>query len=228
MRLVRLVATLALPVCLAAALAPGCLITQAPQFPELHTAPLLVSSTAYPPPWELVIVDVSNPQTLTFQAEVISQDDQSGSSGAFTTITPKLLFDYGITVQGEPPYRPPAISGYPLSAGSFDETGRMVSVEWSQAQWTSGPYSLPFGCNTVTLMVSHIWDPVLGCPECADDVSSITWPVFVCDMSQPGNCDDISVATCPLTSASPAFNSCAAYMLAQDAGAECPEGDGGS
>jgi hypothetical protein len=217
-------APLALP--LIALSTTGCLITDPPQFtaPQ-HTAPFLLQATAEPDPNQILWVDdVNLPAEMTFSAQVVSQDDSSPSVGPFYQIETNLYIDYGYTGFPGEPFRY-YFGGTTITAGTLETTGRTVN-----GSWDPGVYSVPYGCHTATLVVSHIFDQN-QCPACSDDYSTITWQMIRCNSGMPGT--DIDCTTLPTKGAMSCMgltNSCAQVLA--DAGPDasaCPEpADGGA
>ncbi|MFT3775682.1 MAG: hypothetical protein QM820_60825 [Minicystis sp.] len=214
----------------------GCLISDPPQFrPAKHTRPFLVEATADPDPRAVLAVDStllgSSQSTITFSANVISQDDpvDSTSGSAFQQVKAWLYLDYGLAQDPLLPYAfviPPANE---LSPGAtLDDKSRRVSATWRPALQPVEP-----GCHTVTLVVSHKFDD-LQCPVCDDDFSTITWQILRCNRSLgDDDCNKLPVAG--TGSCEKLTNSCAtvrAKLEAADAGlAACPEdetADGGA
>jgi hypothetical protein len=211
-------ASLALPLI---TMSSACLITDPTQFTaQQHTAPFLLEQTASPNPWLVKKIDdvdlVENP-TVTFSAEVVSQDDST-----FSQILTNLYIDYGYTGAPGVPYRY-YLGGTPLPAATLQTTGRVVSAQWFPLDYMVSP-----GCHTATLVVSHIFDSN-ECPACTDDYSMITWQLLRCNSGMtPSDCDELPTSG---PSSCLAFTSSCAQVLA-DAGPDassCPEAvDGGA
>lgn len=193
----------------------GCLITDTPQFtPQTHTAPFLVAASASPDPRTVVIVDTQNLVPVTFAADVVSQDDLLGSTGAFQKVYSRLYLDYGVPGGGGLPFPYYPITGETIDPGTLEQTtGRRVS-----ALWYPHEADVSLGCHTATLIVSHIFDDQPGCPVCAGDSSMLTWQVLRCDSSMVGNCNALPVTgpdMCqPITTGCPTVET--------DAGSSCP------
>lgn len=194
----------------------GCLITDPPQFkPPKHTRPWLDPITATPDPQLVVVIDDSKGlKSLTFSADVTSQDDTD--DGPFSKVDTRLYIDLGIQNPFDPttPYVH-AIDGDVLLPGSLDQTGRRTSAVWN---FSSRPI-LP-GCHRATLVVSHIFDRNPDCPVCPDDFTAITWQILRCNGSD-GDCGELLVDSCPELK-----SSCATVrdeLMRADAGiAQCP------
>jgi hypothetical protein len=204
----------------------GCLITSTPQFnAQQHTAPFLVASGADPDPRQVVVVDDANfPMygSVVFKAEVISQDDPAGSTGAFQSVSSHLYIDYGFNAEpGEPfAYN---LQGTVVDPGTLQQTtGRVLSAAWFPTQYSVSP-----GCHTATLVASHIFDAPLGCPACSDDYSMITWQVLRCNSALAGNCASVPVP--PDSEACPAITTSCTAVQAEGGASSCPESaDGGA
>jgi hypothetical protein len=160
----------------------GCLITSTPQFKPLqHTKPFLIARYADPPVSMVQMVNIADPGSVQFSAEVISQDDLAGSSGPFQTVSAWLWIDYGDRNCSGDPFRWAFPSTMPaLLPSSLDQTERNVSVTWFE-----GSYPVEAGCHTATLVASHKFEPN-GCPSCDDDYTMITWQVLGCNPSTDG------------------------------------------
>ena len=200
----------------------GCIITDPPQFnPPKHTRPFLVESTADPNPNLVLAVDsqqiLSTQRTLTFSAEVVSQDDPSSTSTPtdFQQVRGRLYIDYGL--EGSQPFVFSFGSTNRLDpGGTIEETGRRISASWSPGDHQD----VSLGCHTVTLIVSHIFDEG-GCPVCDDDFSTLTWQILRCDMNVD-HCQDLIVSGAG--SCEGLTNSCVAVREMEGSNAEaCPE-----
>ncbi len=201
----------------------ACVITSAPQFnAQQHTRPFLDPTTALPDPREVVIVDEVNlmlhPNTpITFSADVISQDDAAGSTGAFQMVDSFLYIDYGIVSDTGQPFAW-AIEGSEINPGTIDQTNRSVSAPWFPDHEMVG-----YGCHTATLVASHLFDrgsgPASACPVCGDDYTFITWLVNRCDSTTTGvnDCDALSTE-CPAV-----VSSCAMVQPTDPSATSCPD-----
>lgn len=202
----------------------GCLITSTPTFQEQkHTAPFLIPSTAQPD-LRLVKIVADGDTTVTFSAEVVSQDDPADGTGVFKNVQSRLYIDYGTTVPGSAQPYFDVIGGTTLSAGTVDQTsGRQVTVVWP----TQSP-PVTYGCHTATLVVSHLFDAVPQCPACEDDFTMLTWQVLRCGASQ--SCDALPLTedgACAVQSNPLQATSCEAVHAAH--GSSCPStADGGT
>ncbi len=174
-----LLALLALP-------AGGCLETSPPQLTvPAHSAPFLVGGTAEPPLGEVVVLDLDSQTGVQFGADVISQDDPSGSTGPFQTVSAKLYVDYGVSPPGtqQPFLGEPFPGNDELENGTLAQTsGRFISATWIPEDLTPA-----LGCHTATLVASHLFDENPGCPRCDDDIGTLTWMVLAC-RSSLGDC----------------------------------------
>src|SRR6185437_3532785 len=77
----------------------GCVITDTPQFqtPQ-HTRPFLIAASASPDITTVVPLNLDDSsQSVTFSADVISQDDPTGSAGQFQNVNAWLYIDYGVS-----------------------------------------------------------------------------------------------------------------------------------
>jgi hypothetical protein len=167
----------------------ACLITDTPSFePPKHTKPFLDPITADPSVRDVVVIDsvdlATTSMSKTFSADVHSQDDPADSNGFFRQVQVRLHIDYGNPVAEGFASRFP-ISSPPLDpGGTLDQTGRRASVAWYPSVYPVGR-----GCHTATLMVSHHFQDVSGCPTCNDDYTAITWQILRCDSSiDPDDC----------------------------------------
>jgi hypothetical protein len=94
-----------------------------------------------------------------------------------------------------------------------------------EEDWFPGQYTVPLGCHTATLVVSHIFDDQTHCPVCASDTSALTWQVLACN-SVTGSCDDLPLtgsAACAIQ-VNPASAVTCASVEAQAAASICPSG----
>lgn len=166
----------------------GCLVTSTPDFSEPEqTPPFLVPATAEPRPTEVLIV---RPQGATlpdtaFSAELRSEDAGQDVLGA-------LLIDYGAEDELGKPYAD-RVRFATLPARTLDavET-RVARAELPGSYWSNRP-----GCHTVTMIVTHEFDAVSGCPERLEDSSQITWFVYACQVGEPCPLDGDDVLACP-------------------------------
>jgi hypothetical protein len=198
----------------------GCLVTSAPQFQaQQHTAPFLVASTALPDTRDIVTFDKSQPMSLPFSANVVSQDDAADSTGQFQKVYSILYIDYGVASAPNQPYLWQIQDGNVLDPGTLEQTKARTVTE----TWTPN-YVVEPGCHTATLTVTHIFDPETHCPVCGSDSSSITWQVLSCDSSIAGNCASLPVTgsgACTVQLDPSKATSCA--QVEADAGAVCPD-----
>jgi hypothetical protein len=206
----------------ALALNAACVLTSTPQFTsEEHTAPFLLDETANPKASQVLQIDLAAPMDPeTFSADVVSQDDPTGS---FSSVSSYLYIDLNSGLPGEPPYSS-VIPGSVLSEpGSLtDPTPRPLLANWHVE--TEDVPSL--GCHTATLAAAHNFDHSTACP-CPGDSTQITWQLLVCDSTKsPTSCEDLMLAGCPSdTATNPnAANNCQIYIDAVDgdAGTTCP------
>jgi hypothetical protein len=210
----------------------GCLITSTPQFKaQQHTAPFLVPSSAFPDTRDVVVVDYGQPDAqnlkLPFSADVISQDDPSDSSGLFTTVSSALYIDYGVKAPSGGPFAWYIQTGGKLAPGMINQTATRKVEE----DWFPGQYTVPIGCHTATLVVSHIFDDATHCPMCASDTSSITWQVLACNSTNGEDCTNLPLSgaqACAIEVNPASAVTCASVEI--DAGASiCPNAtDGGA
>jgi hypothetical protein len=204
----------------------GCLITSTPQFkPQEHTAPFLVASSAFPDTRDVVKVDYGQPDALTlklpFTADVISQDDPLGSGGLFTSVYSALYIDYGVQTASGQPFLWDIQNLTSLPPGTLDQT----TPRKVEQDWFPGMNMVTLGCHTATLVVSHMFDPAVHCPVCADDSSSLTWQVLACNsQTQMGSCDSLPImgsTACPIQLNPGGGSTCASVEM--DAGVSvCP------
>jgi hypothetical protein len=98
----------------------------------------------------------------------------------------KLYVDYGATdnLDDRLPFRF-ATAILPLDPTTItDPAQRVVQAPWFPKNSNSGP-----GCHNVTLIASHVFDDIPGCPVCKNDSSQITWPVYLCNGPPPCTTD---------------------------------------
>jgi hypothetical protein len=211
----------------------GCLVTDTPQFsPPTLTAPYLVSLGADPDPEQVVVLDdQGHPallagETRKFSAFVTSQDDPSAQS-AFSSVTPQLYVDYG-TVSPDNPSQPyfAVFGGDPVPSNTL---GQPLPVAVDFQPFDLG---LPYGCHTLTLMVSHDFTtsaPI--CPEFCGDFSAMTWLTVYCDSTSADTANACHVVKtggptgCPLPedACSATSGSTLRGESGPDAGAACTE-----
>jgi hypothetical protein len=96
-----------------------------------------------------------------------------------------------------------------------------------EEDWYPGQYSVPLGCHTATLVVSHIFDDTTHCPVCASDSSALTWQVLACNsVGVPGSCADLPISgseACAIQANPASAVTCASIEI--EAGASiCPSG----
>jgi hypothetical protein len=202
----------------------GCLMTSTPQFtPPQHTAPFLVEATASPDTRAVVVIDSASSQganpMLTFSANVISQDDPTGT---FSQVESELLLDCGISrFMGQAPFFGTPLGGSNLNPGTIDQTtDRRVSANW----FVGDPDVAP-GCHTVTLVASHQFPRPWQCP-CPGDYSMITWQVLRCD-SSAGTCTSLPLGACPVEPDQLTATTCDKF-LATVGSSSCSAADGGA
>ena len=204
----------------------GCLMTSTPEFnSEQHTAPFLVEATASPSPTLIRLIDfASDPTNEFFSADVVSQDDPTGT---YSKVQSRLFIDLDTGAPGSQPYFDEPIPGADLTEpGTLTQASpRVVSVNWNISS-----VAVPaLGCHTATLVAAHTYyDGVSACP-CPGDYSQITWQLLICNSStNQGSCDDIAACAKPFE-ATPT-NNCALYLDAmRDAGTSgCPSVGAGS
>jgi hypothetical protein len=152
---------------------PACLVTSTPEFEDPpQTAPLLLAVNAAPDLREIVIVDQP---AIEFRASVVSED-------ADVSVKVFLLIDYGVqSLIDERPYLDAEVRIKEVPPGKLADGPRdVVAKLFPDLIFWGVPAA---GCHTVTMMVSHSFDPDRGCPVNLDDSSQITWQVIRCDES---------------------------------------------
>lgn len=169
--------------------ASSCLITTDPTFePPPRTAPFFEPDSAVPSNSRIFVVN-SGVEEETFSALVQSED-------AGSPLLARLYLDYGGPDNGDLVYFDSVASAEGLSPGSWDDTGRKVSVKWRASNFT-----MAVGCHRFTLMVVHDGFDEIGCPQEDGDYALMTWLVQKCATSDcsdqiekefnPGNCPPI-------------------------------------
>lgn len=169
----------------------GCLVTSTPEFdPPEQTAPFLIASSADPDNRRVIRAE-SDVEPLKFSASVLSED-------AGERVRVSLLVDYGV---------PNPLTGHvfqdaeafnqPLPPGTLADGPRRITASLVPALRMPSP-----GCHTVTMMVTHEFDPVSGCPVSKADSSYLVWFVYKCgDTGCPPTVDLCPAAdptvTCP-------------------------------
>jgi len=153
---------------------PACLVTSTPSFePPERTAPFLVPATAVPDPRLVRIVDstdLAQKQSVDFSAYVISEDRDD-------VVSFQLYIDYGFPENpGGQPFRASFSNIAELPPSTITDTSRSVKARWFPNSMDPG-----LGCHNVTLIASHEFDSLTGCPRCQSDSSQITWQVYRCD-----------------------------------------------
>jgi hypothetical protein len=109
--------------------------------------------------------------TLEFSAKFRSED-------ANQPIGVRLFIDYGFEATDGNPYAE-VKPGAKVGPGSLDDVEpRVATAKWS-------PSALFTGCHTVTLMLSHSFEDLTGCPTDLEDSSYLTWNVYVCKQNEP-------------------------------------------
>jgi hypothetical protein len=182
--------------------ASGCLVLSTPNDvpPEKQTAPFLIAESAVPPLRSLPKFDVASgdPQDVTFTADVTSND-------AGSAVKPILLVDYG-SLDGPDPDLPWQFRkrADDVEPKTFADEPRPVTVELPSSQIGR----MSDGCHTITLMVTHAFDDVTGCPRCMADSSQLTWYFLKCNTEgEPDAVPCDQLVQCPLwdlTAACPA------------------------
>jgi hypothetical protein len=175
----------------------GCLVTSTPEFePASQTAPFLIASSADPDNRRMLEV-ASDVEPLKFSADVLSED-------AGERVQVALLVDYGV---------PNPLTGHvfqdsesfnqPLPPGTLADGPRRISASLVPALRMPTP-----GCHTITMMVTHEFDQVSGCPATKADSDQLVWFVYKCaDEGCPP-----TVEACPIA----------------DPGVSCPDQAGGT
>jgi hypothetical protein len=167
---------------------PACLVTSTPDFtPPTQTRPFIIPSSADPDPRAVKVLDDVDPDamgTIDFKAQIVS-DDQ------LEQVAFQVYIDYGVAnpVTSQP-FLVQDSNVRPLPASTMQETKPRI------ADAKVPPQIIAFGCHTVTLMASHHFDALTGCPSCANDSSFVTWPVYHCNSSSGPPCDPVDFAKC--------------------------------
>ena len=195
--------------------AASCLITTDPTFdPPPRTAPFFEPDSASPSNL-LVFVNKDGVTEETFSGLIQSEDSDS-------PLLARLYMDYGDPANGDSVFFDQVVSAEGLSASSWDEAGRRISVTWRRSNFTltDDPEERnTLGCHRFTLMVVHDGFDGRGCPLEPGDFATITWLVQNCET---GDCSAPAEAFNPISC--PPFDQQAACPPRPGA----PENTGGS
>ncbi len=164
-----------------AALLPGCLVTSSGDFPErASTRPYLSSADATPPISSLVVV--ADAATRPFRTIVSAEDNG-------TPLQVLLVADWKTPQEI-------LIQSSKVPAGTF-ESPRRIGAEWSPLGAGEIGGVVPPGCHSLTLIVSHSFDPIARTlPARVDDYDFLTWWVLFRDVQDPTS-DAALLGTCP-------------------------------
>lgn len=169
-----------------AVLAESCLVTQDPvTYEPVQTPPIILASGLSPDPRQILLVggDVGVPQ-FDINASILSED-------ADQPVKIALYVDYGSKNALGQPFRF-ALPNFPElpPASLSDGPRKLVGV-----RWVSDAFPLAPGCHRLTLVVTHAFDTVTGCPRNLDDSSQVTWHFRQCG---DGTCE-ATLSDCPAT-----------------------------
>lgn len=163
-----------------AALLPGCLVTSSGDFPErASTRPYLSSADATPPLSSLVVV--ADAPTRQFRTIVAAEDNG-------TPLQVLLVADWKTPQEI-------LIQSAEVPAGSFD-IPRRIGADWAPLAAGEIGGVVPPGCHSLTLIVSHRFDPIARTlPARVDDYDFLTWWVLLRDVQDPTS-DAALLGTC--------------------------------
>lgn len=163
-----------------AALLSGCLVTSSGDFPErAPTRPYLSSAGASPPISALVVV--GEPSTRQFRTVVSAEDNG-------TPLQVLLVADWKTPQEI-------LIQSTEVPAGTFD-IPRRIAAEWAPLGAGEIGGVVPPGCHSLTLIVSHRFDPIARTlPARVDDYDFLTWWVLLRDVQDPTS-DAALLGTC--------------------------------
>ncbi len=169
-------------------LAPGCLVTQDPvTYEPVQTPPVITSIGLSPDPREILLVggDVGVPQ-FDITASILSEDTDQ-------PVKVSLYVDYGSMNALDQPFRF-ALPNFPdlPPASLSDGPRKLIGV-----RWVEGAFPLSLGCHRLTLVVTHAFDAVTGCPKNLNDSSQVSWFFRQCG---DGECTPV-LDNCPSTEA---------------------------
>jgi hypothetical protein len=177
---------------------PACLVTSTPEYVEPErTPPFLIPSSADPDSRNVLFIEAAD-VPLKLSAQVISED-------AGQRVLVSLLVDYGVPF-ADRPFRDSEPHNQPVDPGTMADGPRRVTASLIPQQRTPAPDGTPEGdCHTITMMVSHEFDPLSGCPCEKADSSQLSWFVFRCfgancsNASEPGVPREVDIkALCPI------------------------------
>jgi hypothetical protein len=164
----------------------ACLVTSSPTFDEpTQTKPFLDYETASPDPREIFVITPGVVEKVPFSATVTSEDVEED-------VRVKMLVDYGECGSNGSPFRD-SFGASPVPAATFDDGARKAIIDVTPDQ-----LGLDLGCHRLTMIVSHEFDDLVGCPVDPDDFTQITWTVLVCDEDcefDPATCPEV-VSSC--------------------------------
>lgn len=169
-------------------LAPSCLVTQDPvTYEPVQTPPIIIASALSPDPRKILLVGGDGGVSqFDITASILSEDGDQPVKIA-------LYVDYGSKNALEQPFRF-ALPNFPElpPASLSDGPRKLVGV-----RWVSDAFPLAPGCHRLTLVVTHAFDTVTGCPKDLNDSSQVTWHFRQCG---DGDCAE-SLDNCPSTDA---------------------------
>src|SRR5262245_25107339 len=153
--------------------APGCLVTDVPDFePPTSRPPVLDLPDPSPTVFRRIYSQNQQTVRVDFKARVVSADGMALSS--------VLIIDYGVPGIDLAPWPSPPAPGEGIGTDDLADGQEELTLSWF-----ADPNAVGLGCHTVTMLVTHEFaqsnPPGYFCPKDRCDFASMTWHTTLCD-----------------------------------------------